>query len=136
MTHFLAFSPKFCHEIKISERSSDVVNVDVDTILRKTACNSPVSCCALYIMHYRIAQSVVGPIWSPIPPSGTFIHCFRSERIHIFVFSREGHDECPNRSWFRFHITIYCARFLCLIKDGVITRCFTTMVKMVKTTSV
>jgi hypothetical protein len=103
--------------------------------LRKTACNSPVRCRALYMMHCRIAHSVLGPIWSARVPWGSFIHCFRSEWIDIFVFSREGHDECPNRSRFGFHITIYCAS-LFPKNNGVITRCFTTMVKMVKTTSV
>ena len=44
VAHVLAFILTFFQEIEISEHSSDVVSLGVDTILRKTASNSPVSC--------------------------------------------------------------------------------------------
>jgi hypothetical protein len=133
---FLAFIPKFTHEIKICENSSHVVSVDVESVCGKTACSSPVSRLVLQVGHLIQAHSVVGPIWRILIRWGIFIHCFVFELIPLSVCSCEGHNESPNKSRFRLHITIHCARFLLPIKDGVFTRCFTTMVEMVKTTSV
>jgi hypothetical protein len=137
ITDFLAFTPKCTmHEIKICENSSHVVSVDVESVSGKTACSSPVSRLVLQVGHLIQAHSVVGPIWRILVRWSIFVHSTESEWFPFFVCSCEGHNEGPNRSRFRLHITIHCARFLLPIKDGVIARCFTTMVEMVKTTFV
>ena len=51
VAHVLAFILNSFQEFKISEHSSDVVSLGVDTILRKTACNSPMSCHILQNNH-------------------------------------------------------------------------------------